>query len=80
MTKFEQKVILYGLTPFNNALQNHILLLFKQFVYLCRNETKMFPLHKFKSYIDQIETIEYKIAKKNNKIICHLNKWQHLKQ
>ena len=28
MPKFEQNVILYGLTPFNrnNALQNHILL------------------------------------------------------
>ena len=39
MPKFEQNVILYGLTPFNrnNALQNHILLLFKQFVYMCRN-------------------------------------------
>ena len=38
MPKFEQNVILYGLTPFNrnNALQNHILLLFKQFVYMCR--------------------------------------------
>ena len=40
-----------------------------------RNETKMLSLHKFKSYIDQIETTEYKIAEKNN-----LNKWQHLKQ
>ena len=66
MPKFEQKVILYGLTPFNmnNALQNHILLLFKQFVYMCRNETKMLSLHKFKSYIDQTETIEYKKSRK----------------
>ena len=82
MPKFEQNVILYGLTPFNrnNALQNHILLLFKQFVYMCRDETKMLSLHKFKIYIDQIQKIEYKIAKKNNKIICHLNKWQNLKQ
>ena len=24
--------------------------------------------------------MEYKIAKKNNKIICHLNKWQNLKK
>ena len=34
-----------------------------------RNETKLLSLHKFKSYIDQIETTEYKIAEKNNKII-----------
>ena len=44
-------------------------------------ETKMLSLHKFKIYIDQIQKIEYKIAKKNSKInICHLNKWQNLKQ
>ena len=57
MPKFEQNVILYGFTPFNrnNALQNHILLLFKQFVYMCRDETKMLSLHKFKIYIDQIQ-------------------------
>ena len=60
--------------------QNHILLLFKQFVYMCRDETKMLSLHKFKIYIDQIQKIEYKITKKNNKIICHLNKCKHLKQ
>ena len=63
----------------NNALQNHILLLLKHFVNICRNETKILSLHKFKFYIDQIQTIEYEIAKKNNKIVCYLNKWQHLK-
>ena len=64
MPKFEQ--ILYGLTQFNrnNALQTHILLLLKHFVNICRNETKILSLHKFKFYIDQIQTIEYEIAKK----------------
>ena len=79
MPKFEQNVILYGLTPFNrnNALQNHILLLFKQFVYMC----KMLSLHKFKIYIEKIQKNRIQNSKKkNNKIIFHLNNWQNLKQ
>ena len=45
----DDNIILYGISPStkHNTLLNHIIMLFKQFVYNCRSNIKSLNLHNF---------------------------------
>ena len=73
----DDNIILYGISPStkHNTLLNHIIMLFKLFVYNCRSNIKSLNLHNFLLKVQENEKIELKIAKKRNKLFLHELKW-----
>ena len=69
----DDNIILYGISPStkHNTLLNHIIMLFKHFVYNCRSNIKSLNLHNFLLKVQENEKIEFKIAKKGNKLFLH---------
>ena len=61
--------------PFD-LLINHILTLFKQGLYQCRNTNIPPNFYHIKEKIRLIQKIEYKIAEDNNCLFSHLRKWE----
>ena len=55
----------------NNVLINHILLLFKKFLYHGRNEPNRLHIIALIHYIKSIEKIEQKIANEKSKLAIH---------
>ena len=60
----------------NNVLINHILLLFKKFLYHRRNEPNRLHIITLMHYIKSIEKIEQKIANEKSKLAIHFKKWE----
>ena len=63
--------------PFD-LLINHILILFKQGLYQCRNTNIPPNFYHIKEKIRLIQKIEYKIAEDNNCLFSHLKKWEKI--
>ena len=81
LPQLTEKIVYLGW--FSNAPQtiliNHILLLYKYFLYSKRNrkeETEFLMLFKF--YIRYIVKIEERIAKRKNNLNAHFSKWDPL--
>jgi hypothetical protein len=71
--------VLYGFTPGNadNALVNHVLLIYKQVLFYNRekgNETNLMSF--FLTKLKNTRNIELIIAKKRNKLYTHYKKWR----
>ena len=63
--------------PFD-LLINHILILFKQGLYQCRNTNIPPNFYHIKEKIRLIQKIEYKIAEDNDCLSSHLKKWEKI--
>ena len=59
----------------NNVLINHILLLFKRFLYHRKNEPDRLHIIALMHYIKSVEKIEQKIANEKSKLAIHFKKW-----
>ena len=59
----------------NNALINHVLLLFKKFLYHKRNEPNRLHIIALMHHIKSVEKIEQKIANEKSKLAIHFLKW-----
>ena len=60
-------------------LINHILLLYKYFLYCKRNEGGEVSFNAFKFYMRYIVKIEGSTAKRKNNLKAHFSKWDPLK-
>ena len=69
----DDNIILYGISPStkHNTLSNHIIMLFKQFVYNCRSNIKSLNLHNCFLKVQENEKTEFKIAKNRIKLFLH---------
>ena len=56
---------------------NHLLLLYKRYIYICRMEAKSISFRGFKCLLQNI-SIEKMIAVKNNTLHMHYKKWNFL--
>ena len=53
---------------------NHLLLIYKWYIYICRMEAKSISFRGFKCFLQNIISIEKKIAGKNNTLHMHYKK------
>ena len=64
--------------PYHGAtdvLINHIILMFKKFLYTRRKSTTQVAFVAIKHYMAYIQKIEQTIARKNGKLTLHFRKW-----
>ena len=54
----------------------YLFLLLKYYIYICKFQSKMPNLQGFKAYTKIHKDVEYRIAKKNNKLTSHYHKWK----
>ena len=74
--------ILYGMTDCKNLnylVINHILILFKKYVYKCRADQSNFSLNAFMRTIDSTINLEYYCAQRKGTLGIHLKKWECFK-
>ena len=57
---------------------NHIILLFKRYIYLKRLDSHCINISGIKNFIKPIERIEHKVAFKRDKLDTHYKKWDEL--
>ena len=57
---------------------NHIILLFKRYIYLKRQDNHCINISGIKNFIKHIERIEHKIAFNRDKLDTHYKKWDQL--
>ena len=57
---------------------NHLLLIHKRYIYICRMEAKSISFRCFKCFLQNIISREKKIAGKNNTLHLHYKKWNFL--
>ena len=57
-------------------LVNRIILLYKYFIYLKRDDTTRLNFHAFKSFLGYILRTEESIAKNRNRLTLHYEKWE----
>ena len=62
------------------SVQNHLLLLYKRYVYICRLMEKSISFSGFKCFLKTTVDIEKRIAVKKNKVAKHLEKWDPVSQ
>ena len=77
----EPQPILLGMWRENSSdytLINHIILLFKRYIYLSKNHQNSLHLRGFIAFIKNIETIEQHIARNRGKLDLHYCKWNAL--
>ena len=60
----------------NWILVYHIILLYKYFIYLKRDNTTQMNFHAFKSFLGYILRIEESFARNRNKLTLHYEKWE----
>ena len=75
-----QKIILgakNAKTP-DFVIINHIILLFKRYIYLKRQDNNCITIFGIKHFIKYIERIEHKIAFNRDKLDTHYKKWDKL--
>ena len=73
------KLVLLGELDSSNSefvLKNHLILLFKRFVYRSRVNTSSFNFLAFKYHIRYVLKIEQKIAREKGKLNVHFDKWE----
>ena len=63
----------------NNLLYNHIILLFKIFVYANKDSPAKLNSVSLKHYIKTFERIEQKTESKKDKLKLHCEKWDCIK-
>ena len=74
----EPKTVTLGLpseTTSNYILLNHIILLFKCFIFLKRKEKKHIGFNGLKAFIKNVEKTENQIASRKQKVDIHYKKW-----
>ena len=59
-----------------SIIENHILLLYKRYIYDCRLNKRSTNILGFKSLISIIRQIEEKISRKRNTKVKHFQKWE----
>ena len=72
------KIVILGKCPCQGAtdiLINHIILMFKKFLYTHRKSTTQVSFVALKPYIAKTQKIEQTIARKNGKLTLHFKKW-----
>ena len=72
------KIVILGKCPCQGAtdiLINHIIFMFKKFLYTHRESTTQVALVALKHYIAYTQKIEQTIARKNGKLTLHFKKW-----
>ena len=77
----EPQSILLGMWRENNSdytLINHIILLFKRYIYPSKNHQNSLDSRGFTAFIKNIETLERHIAHNRGKLDFHCNKWNVL--
>ena len=62
----------------NAIIVNHVILLAKQYLFVCKRNNKVPNIVSFSAYVRYVEKIEKMIATKNNKINKHGEKWSTL--
>ena len=69
--------IIYGILPssIDNALENTLILLYKQLVFTCKERTNDLTLNLYKYKLKQLESVEYTINKNKHKFGIHRKKW-----
>ena len=60
----------------NSVIINHLILLFKKFLYENRGNRFKINVTSFQVYVAYVYEIENKMAKKCQKIEAHLRKWE----
>ena len=63
----------------DNVLLNHILLLFKKFIYDKKNHPARIHFLSFMNYVKEVEKIEQNIAHRKGKLEFHFKKWNPIK-
>ena len=63
----------------DNVLLNHILLLFKKFIYDKKNHPGRIHFLSFMNYVKEVEKIEQNIAHRKGKLEFHFKKWNPIK-
>ena len=77
----ELQPILLGMWRESNSdytLINHVILLFKRYIYLSKNHQNSLHLRGFIAFIKNTETIEQHIARNTGKLNFHYSKWNTL--
>ena len=69
--------IIYGIlhSSIDNALENTLILLYKQLVSTCKERTNDLTLNLYKYKLKQLESVEYTINKNKHKFGTHRKKW-----
>ena len=57
------------------ALKNHLLLMFKRYIYLNKDSKNGLSISGLKAFIKSIENTERYIAQERDKLECHCKKW-----
>ena len=80
LSNLSEKIVFLGYLneETNNILINHIILLYKYFLYSKRDNPGGTNFKAFKAFIGKINKTERFIAKKNNKLSMHFRKWDPL--
>ena len=77
----DPQIIIFGewnlKTP-DLILINHMVLLFKRYIYLRRQDRRGPNITGLKSFIKNIETVEHRIASDKEKLSFHYKKWEKL--
>ena len=78
--KLDEITILFGIPDNNpdNYLLNHIIIMGKQTIYLCRYKNIKPSLSLLKAKTKETKKLELIIAKKNKKESLHYKKWQNM--
>ena len=78
--KLDEVTILFGIFDNNieNCLLNHLIILGKYTIYLCRCKNIKPSLPLLKAKITETRKLEFSIAKKNKKESIHYKKWQKM--
>ena len=58
-----------------NILLNHLILLFKYFVYRFKKTNTFVNLYHLQHFILSVQKVEQKIASRNNRLTQHCSKW-----
>ena len=78
--QLDERTILFGISDNNpeNCLLNHIIILGKYTIYLCRCKNIKPSLSLLKAKTTETRKLELLIAKKNKKESIHYKKWQNM--
>ena len=82
LPQLSEKIVYVGflLDEPNSILMNHIIMLYKYYIYSNRDVVAKINGDSFKSFIKYIFIVERAIAKKNNNLFTHFIKWNPLLQ
>ena len=64
----------------NNVLVNHVVLLFKYFIYKNRTNKHAINIHALRNYIKFLQKIEQTIARKKDRLKKHFTRWEPIAQ